>query len=180
MSSTRTYQPPLRLGDRLLGIDPGLAITGFAVVEVGMEDAILCEAGVLRGEGQSLPDRLRALYQGVADLIEQYHPRALAIEQLYSHYDHPQTAVQMAHARGAILLAAGLWGVPTIGYAATTIKKTITGNGRATKEQIQHALAHELRLAEVPEPPDVADALAVVLCHFHLTEKAQLVQALAG
>jgi crossover junction endodeoxyribonuclease RuvC len=180
MSSTRVYQPPLRLGERILGIDPGLALTGFAVVEVGMDDPLVCEAGVLRGEGQALPDRLRSLYQGVADLIEQYHPRALAIEQLYSHYAHPQTAVQMAHARGAILLAAGLWGVPAIGYPATTIKKTITGNGRASKEQVQHALAHVLRLAAPPEPSDVADALAVALCHFHLAEKLQIVQALAG
>lgn len=178
MNSTRASAPPLRLGDRLLGIDPGLAVTGFAVVEVGPDQPLLCEAGILRGEGHTMPDRLRSLYQGVADLIEQYHPRALAVEQLYSHGSFPQTAVQMAHARGAILLAAGLWGVPAVGYPATTIKKTITGNGRAGKEQVQHALMHELKLSAFPEPPDVADALAVALCHCYACMPGRL--SLAG
>lgn len=170
----------LRLGERLLGIDPGLQVTGFAVVEAGLGEPSLLEAGVVRGEGADLPERLRSLYQGVADLIEQYHPRVVAVEQLYSHYAHPRTAIQMAHARGAILLAAGLWGVPVVDYAATTIKKTIVGSGRAGKEQMQFAIMRELQLGQVPEPADVADALAVALCHYYLSCKPVGVTALAG
>ena len=98
----------------------------------------------------------------------------VAVEQLYSHYEHPQTAILMGHARGVIFLAAGQRGLPVISYAATRIKKTITGNGRASKEQVQRTVQRELGLPQLPEPPDVADALAVALCHYYLTKPANL------
>ncbi len=92
----------------------------------------------------------------------------MAIEQLYSHYKHPRTAILMGHARGVICLAAAQAGIAVIHYSATQIKKILTGNGRAPKIQMQQAIRRELALAEVPEPPDVADALAVALCHYYL------------
>ena len=95
----------------------------------------------------------------------------MAVEQLFAHYDHPRTAILMAHARGVILLTAGQRDLPLVSYAATRIKKTITGSGRASKEQVQHAIQRELGLAEVPEPPDVADALAAALCHYHVQRR---------
>src|SRR5262249_43239306 len=97
----------------------------------------------------------------------QYQPRALVVEQLFAHYEHPRTAILMAHARGVILLAGAKAGLAVTSYAAARIKKTITGSGRATKEQMQHAMMRELDLAVLPEPHDVADALAVALCHYY-------------
>jgi len=87
---------------------------------------------------------------------------------LYSHYAHPRTSILMGHARGVICLAAAEAGIPVISYSATQIKRILTGNGRAPKIQVQQAIQRELRLANLPEPPDVADALAVALCHCYL------------
>jgi crossover junction endodeoxyribonuclease RuvC len=99
--------------------------------------------------------------------MDQFRPQAVAVEQLYAHYDHPRTAILMAHARGVVFLAAAQRGVPVISYNATRIKKTVTGNGRAPKDQVQRAVQRELGLAALPEPPDVADALAAALCHYY-------------
>jgi crossover junction endodeoxyribonuclease RuvC len=102
------------------------------------------------------------------EVVDQFQPEEMIVEQLYAHYAHPRTAILMAHARGVILLAAAERGLATISYSATQIKKTITGSGRAPKEQVQRAIQRELGLAQLPEPPDVADALAAALCHYHL------------
>jgi crossover junction endodeoxyribonuclease RuvC len=91
-----------------------------------------------------------------------------AVEQLYAHYEHPRTAILMAHARGIIFLAAAQSGLPIYSYNATRIKKTVTGNGRAPKDQVQRTVQRELALAKLPEPPDVADALAAALCQYYL------------
>jgi crossover junction endodeoxyribonuclease RuvC len=100
-------------------------------------------------------------------VIAQYRPEAMAVEQLYAHYDHPRTAILMGHARGVILLAAALEGIPIFSYASTQVKKIVTGNGRASKDQVQRSIQRELGLADMPDPPDVADALAVALCHHY-------------
>ena len=155
-------------GSRILGIDPGLQVTGYAVIEDGPR---VCEAGVIRtnedGEKELAP-RLRALFDGLAEVIEQFRPSVVVVEQLYAHYDHPRTAILMAHARGVIFLAAAQKSLPVVSYNATRIKKTVTGNGRASKEQVQRTVQRELNLARLPEPPDVADALAAALCHYYV------------
>jgi crossover junction endodeoxyribonuclease RuvC len=91
----------------------------------------------------------------------------MALEELYSHYKRPRTSILMGHARGVICLAAAQAGISVASYSATRIKKTLTGNGRATKPQMQRAVARELGLASPPEPHDVADALATALCHYY-------------
>lgn len=156
---------------RILGIDPGLRITGYAVIEAQADAAVLVEAGVVRGGEGGLDERLRTLHEGLLEIIDQYHPSALAIEQLYAHYKHPRTAIIMGHARGVMILAAALRNIPTHSYSATMVKKMIAGAGRASKEQIQRTVAQEMGLAEPPQPPDVADALAVALCHFHASRR---------
>jgi len=160
---------------RVLGVDPGLQVTGYAVVELRPAGPHVCEAGVLRSaEGRVTTDmapRLRALYDGIVEVLAQYQPAAAAMEQLFAHYDHPRTAILMAHARGVLLLAAAQHGLPVFSYNATRIKKIITGNGHAGKEQMQRAIQRELGLAKLPEPPDVADALAAALCHCYLLKK---------
>jgi crossover junction endodeoxyribonuclease RuvC len=157
---------------RILGIDPGLNTTGYGVLEVGHTGLRLCEAGVVRGKSRgSLTARLTEIYQGVADVIAALHPSAMALEELYSHYQRPRTAILMGHARGVICLAAAQAGLPVVHYSATQIKKTLTGSGRASKQQVQRAIQRELRLASLPEPPDVADALAIALCHHYLSDR---------
>jgi crossover junction endodeoxyribonuclease RuvC len=111
----------------------------------------------------------------VADVIKSLRPEVMAIEELYSHYDRPTTAILMGHARGVILLAAAQAGIAMHSYPSTQVKKTITGNGHAAKWQIQAAIRQELGLAADPEPPDVADALAIALCHCYLTRHASMI-----
>jgi len=161
---------------RILGIDPGLNTTGYAVIETRGGGPKLLEAGVIKSTtGRAtadMADRLKTIYDGVIGVIDQFGPSSLAVEQLYAHYDHPRTAILMAHARGAILLSAAQRGLSVSSYAATQIKKTVTGSGRAGKEQIQLAIVREFGLPQMPEPPDVADAIAIALCHFHLRNAA--------
>ncbi len=154
---------------RILGIDPGLNITGYGVLERGERSPKVIEAGVVRGtKGQSLVERLLEIHRGVAEVIAALKPQAMALEQLYSHYAHPRTSILMGHARGVICLAAAEAGIPVIHYSATQIKRILTGNGRAGKEQVQTAIQRELKLPALPEPPDVADALAAAICHYYL------------
>ena len=117
---------------------------------------------------QSLVDRLLEIHRGVADVIGTLKPAVMALEQLYSHIAHPRTSILMGHARGVICLAAAEAGIPVVHYPSTQIKRILTGNGRASKQQMQQAIQRELRLASIPEPPDVADALAVAVCHYYL------------
>jgi crossover junction endodeoxyribonuclease RuvC len=164
-------------GVRILGVDPGLNITGYGVLEVGRNTVRVCEAGVVRGRTKkSLAHRLAEIHAGIADVLSAFKPQAMAVEQLYAHYKHPRTAILMGHARGVISLAATQVGVPVISYSATQIKKVLTGNGRAPKMQMQQAIRRELALAAVPEPPDVADALAIALCHYYLKVRRELME----
>ena len=101
-------------------------------------------------------------------MIASLKPDVMALEELYSHYDRPRTAILMGHARGVICLAAAQAEIPIKHYAATQIKRILTGSGRAPKSQMQRAIQRELALSAPPEPPDVADALAAALCHYYL------------
>ena len=150
----------------ILGVDPGLHITGYGVIEVNPGPK-LCEAGIIRVTEESMANRVLAIHSGLIEVIEQFHPEVLAVEQLYAHYKHPRTAILMGHARGVIFLAAAQHKLPVVSYNATRIKKIVTGSGRASKDQIQRTIQRELGLVNVPEPPDVADALAAALCHFY-------------
>ncbi len=167
---------------RILGIDPGLNITGYGLLErsstgsgaMGVPPKLL-EGGVVRGGGADvdLAIRLREIHTGLVEVIAAHQPTAVVIEQLYSHIEHPRTSILMGHARGVIMLAAALAGIPVFSYSATQIKKTLTGNGRAPKTQMQQAIQRELRLATLPEPADVADALAIAICHFYVGKEGR-------
>ena len=154
---------------RVIGIDPGLNTTGYGVLEVGPRGPRLIEAGVVRGgSDKAMSRRVEAIHAGIAGLLAAVEPQAVAIEELYSHYQRPRTAILMGHARGVICLAASQANVPVTHYAATHVKKILTGSGRAPKSQVQMAVQRELRLEQVPEPHDVADALAIALCYYYL------------
>ncbi len=179
-TSSRAASGRTLVAGRVLGIDPGLGVTGYAIVEPSSRGPYVLEAGVIRPKGgsdASMAARLRVLHEGIMDVLETFAPSALALEQIHSHVSHPRTSILMAHARGVIVLSAGLHDTPVFGYAPTRIKKTLTGSGRAPKEQMQHAIRVELGLEVVPEPHDVADACAVALCHYQI---ARNMRALEG
>lgn len=157
---------------RILGIDPGLNTTGYGVLEADGGRLRLCEAGVVRGKSRgSLTKRLLEIHDGLAEVIAGLKPDVMALEELYSHYARPRTAILMGHARGVICLAAVQAGISVKHYSATQIKRILTGSGRASKSQVQRAIQRELALSAVPDPPDVADALAIALCHYYLKDK---------
>jgi len=151
---------------RVLGIDPGLNRTGYSILELSRRSVRLREGGVIRSTRESaLAERVREIAHGLREVIEEYAPSVMAIEQVFSHVAHPKTAILMAHARGVILLAAAEQQLPVVHYTPTQIKRLLTGSGRASKDQVQRAIQHELRLKSILEPNDVADASAVALCH---------------
>jgi crossover junction endodeoxyribonuclease RuvC len=151
----------------ILGIDPGLNITGYGVIDVSTGKVRLLEAGVVRSRAGELALKVREIYDGVREVIEMFSPEVMAMEELYTHYDRPTTAILMGHARGCICLAAAQSGIEVVSYGATKVKKLLTGSGRATKDQMQRAIKLELGLDQYPDPPDVADALALALCHLY-------------
>lgn len=153
---------------RILGLDPGLHVTGYAVLAAASGAVTVLEAGVVRSTGDDLLEKLASLHCEVAAIIDGFLPQVVAVEQLYAHYAHPRTAILMGHARGVLLLAAAQRQLPVVHYNATQVKKVIAGSGRAGKDQIQRTMQRELGLATMPEPADVADALAIALCHYHL------------
>lgn len=151
-----------------LGIDPGLYRTGYALLERTPKGPRLCEGGVIRStRTNSLAQRVHEIGSGLREVLEQYKPASMAIEQVFSLVKNPKSALLMAHARGAILMAAQDAGLLVVHYTPTQVKKLLTGSGRASKEQVQHAISRELGLAEILEPNDVADAFAIALCHYH-------------
>jgi crossover junction endodeoxyribonuclease RuvC len=177
----RIMDEPKPTALRVLGIDPGLNTTGYGCIEIAGGVVRLAEAGVIRGRSRdSLALRVQEIFAGVRDAIVALRPNVVALEQLYSHYARPRTAILMGHARGVICLAAAEAGIGVVHYPATQIKKVLTGNGRAPKSQMQRAIQLELKLATLPEPADVADALAVALTHHYLAPSRALLRAKAA
>lgn len=150
---------------RILGIDPGLQVCGYACLDSDGNTGTIVEAGVLRTDGDlPLERRLNQIAQDIETLLSRFRPDVVAVEQLYSHYAHPRTAILMGHARGVILQKGAAAGLEVKSFSATRIKKSLTGSGRASKEQVQRTMQTILALPEVPKPNDVADAMAVALC----------------
>jgi crossover junction endodeoxyribonuclease RuvC len=150
---------------RILGIDPGLRITGYGVVDFKLQRPILVAGGVIRLDAKSeIADRLVELETELVALIDEYDPGIIAVETLYAHYAHPRTAILMGHARGVILLVGRRRGLRVEQYAANRVKQSVVGHGHAGKAQVQRAIQSTWNLKKAPEPPDVADALAVALC----------------
>jgi crossover junction endodeoxyribonuclease RuvC len=150
---------------RILGIDPGLQVCGYACFDAGPDTESLIEAGVIRTDRDSaIEQKLNRIAEDTESLLKNFKPDVVAVEQLYSHYAHPRTAILMGHARGVILQKCAEAAVAVRSFSATRIKKSITGNGRASKEQVQRTIQTILSLPRLPEPNDVADAIAAALC----------------
>ncbi len=148
----------------VLGIDPGTAVTGYGVVSFNdRRQPRLVECGVLRTKSRdSLHNRLRYLFQGVSELIDKHRPDTLAVEDVF-YARNVRTTVVLGHARGVILLAGANAELQVQEFPPALVKKSITGTGSATKEQVQFMVAKLLRLEQPPQPADAADAVAVAL-----------------
>ena len=153
---------------RVVGIDPGLRLTGYGCVAGVPGRPELVEAGVFRlvskGPLRSVSARLVELGEDLGAVLDRLGPEAVAVEGLFTHYRHPTTAVVMAHARGVVLLEIEKRGLRLLELKPAAVKKSITGSGRADKSQMQRAIQNLFSLPEPPEPPDVADALAIAVC----------------
>lgn len=149
----------------IVGIDPGLNITGYGVVSFGHAGPAIVEAGAIRTNAKAdISERIAQLHEELSQILAEFKPDLAALENLYAHYKHPRTSILMAHARGALMLACTQSGVAIRNLAATKVKKSLTGNGHASKLQMQRSIQAMFRLPELPQPPDVADALAIALC----------------
>jgi crossover junction endodeoxyribonuclease RuvC len=166
----------------VLGIDPGLANTGYGVVSAGGRSAaggrlVALDGGVIETRaGVALERRLAEVYEAVEALLAEHRPDAMALEELYFG-QNARTAFAVGQARGVVMLAAGRAGVACAGYTPQQVKGAVCGSGRAQKDQVSRMVKTLLGLAEEPRPDHAADALAVAICHLNC---APLSRALAG
>ncbi len=151
----------------IIGIDPGYAITGFALLSYADNRFRTIDYGVVRTEaGTPFPERLLAIDQAIQALIKKYKPTCMAIEELFFSRN-TTTAMGTAHARGVAVVSGARAGIPVFEYTPIQVKKAVTGYGRADKEQVQYMVSQLLNLRQIPQPDDAADALAVAICHAH-------------
>jgi crossover junction endodeoxyribonuclease RuvC len=150
---------------RIMGIDPGTGIMGFGVIDADGPNAVLVDAGVVRTKvHQPLDERLEEIYNCLSDIIEETKPEIMVIEKLFF-AQNVTTAISVSHARGVAMLAGKLGGLEIVEYTPLQIKQSLTGYGRADKNQVQQMVKILLNLKEIPKPDDCADALAAALMH---------------
>lgn len=156
---------------RIIGIDPGYAITGYGLIEVRGQSLSLLEAGVVKTRPEvPFPQRLLQISERIAELLAIYKPEAMAVEELFL-YKNVTTAIGSAQARGVVLVEAAKLGIPVFEYTPMQVKKAVTSYGKADKKQVQLMVQRLLGLKEVPSPDDMADALAVAICQ-HFTSQS--------
>jgi crossover junction endodeoxyribonuclease RuvC len=149
----------------ILGVDPGTATTGYGIIEEKAGNLSLVDFGViLTKPDHTLEQRLEILYDQLSDIIDEYNPDEIAIEELFFS-TNVKTAMSVSHARGVILLATQKAGIPMSEYTPNQVKNGICGYGSADKKQVQKMVQMLLKLSESPQPDDAADALAVAICH---------------
>lgn len=155
----------------ILGIDPGIATTGWGVVEKGQKarlngkDLVMLDYGCVITEPKiPVTERLVFLYKGISELLREYKPDAFVVEELFFN-TNVTTGITVGQARGVILLAAAHFGIPYYEYTPLQVKMALTGYGRAQKEQMQKMVQMIFGLKELPRPDDAADALAIAYCH---------------
>lgn len=163
---------------RILGIDPGLNITGYGLIEVTDSGKFaLIEAGVVKSSYKyPLQNRLCHIYDEVSNLIAEYKPQSIVLEKTFSHYKYPATVISISYARGLICLLCGQKDIALYEYSATRIKKAVTGNGHASKEQVQRMVFNFLNVGSPRCYADATDALALAMGHYRLQGVASLNQ----
>jgi len=158
---------------RVLGIDPGLALTGYGLVDGNGELQLLAQGVISTPSSKPLPERLRSLYTELKAILERFRPDAVAVEELFFSRN-VRTAFAVGQARGVALLAIADAQIPLYEYTPLQVKQALTGYGRADKKQIQNMVRLLLGLESIPQPDDVADAIAVAICHIHSSRMASL------
>lgn len=149
----------------ILGVDPGLQNTGFAVLKIEDKICKLKKFGLIKTDNsQTFELRLKVIYDQICQVIKQYQFKIIALEEIF-YSRNVKVALKMSHARGAILLAAANHGIQTAEYSAREIKQSVTGNGNASKHQVQQMIGRVLDLSSIPKIFDVTDAMAVAYCH---------------
>ena len=152
---------------RILGIDPGYAIVGYGVIEYNLGKFCVLGCGAITTEAHKpFPERLEDIYNDLSFIIDKYKPDALSIERLYFN-TNTTTAIDVAQARGVIVLAAQNKGLEVNEYTPLQVKQSVVGYGRAEKPQVMEMTRRILGLSSVPKPDDTADALAIAICHGH-------------
>ena len=153
---------------RVLGIDCGTEYTGYGVVELDGADRLICQTcGAIQVSPRiSMAKRLSTIFERLEQIIVEYQPDNVAIEDVF-HAINAKSALKLGQVRGVAMLAASSAGLSVAEYAPLTIKSAVVGYGRAEKVQVQYMVKQLLNLAETPEPPDAADALAIAICHLH-------------
>jgi crossover junction endodeoxyribonuclease RuvC len=153
---------------RVLGIDCGTQYTGYGVVELAPDgELVYLTCGAIKlSPKETMPLRLSTIFIRLGDLIREHHPDNVAIEEVF-YSVNAKSALKLGQVRGVAMLAASSMGLGVAEYAALTIKSAVVGYGRAEKEQVQHMVMQLLKLGEVPQPSDAADALAIAICHLH-------------
>ncbi|MCH9690882.1 MAG: crossover junction endodeoxyribonuclease RuvC [Gammaproteobacteria bacterium] len=150
---------------RILGIDPGSRKTGYGIIDVQRSNARYIASGTIRLTADSLPERLKMLFDAISQITQQYAPKEMAIEEVFM-AKSAGSALKLGQARGAAIVAAAQADLPVAEYAARKVKQAVVGNGAADKLQMQHMVKTLLQLPSAPRE-DAADALAVALCHMH-------------
>jgi crossover junction endodeoxyribonuclease RuvC len=154
---------------RILGIDPGLNTTGYGLIEAKNHQLKLIEAGVIKTQRSSgIKNRLNKIHQGLLGLIREAKPQAMVLEKLYTHYRHPTTACLLGHVRGVICLLSAQENLEFFEYSAKRIRKSILGQGNASKFQVKRMMENIFHLKEDSLPLDTSDALAVAVAHAHI------------
>ena len=152
---------------RILGIDPGYAIVGFAVVDFEGGRFRLADMGAVTTEADMpFEARLKAIYLDMCQIISTYKPQEISIEKLFFNTNQ-KTAIDVAQARGVTILPAIMQGLPIYEYTPLQVKVSVTGYGKAEKKQVMEMTRQILNLAQIPKPDDAADALAIAICHGH-------------
>lgn len=154
---------------RILGIDPGLKATGYGLIDYDQGRIRLVETGVIQSKQRDgMPSRLQKIYTLLEQLIDQYRPDILVLEKLYAHYRHPTTASVLGHVRGIICLVGARKQLEFAEHSAKRIRKAVTGNGNASKQQTQRVVAHLLNIESERLTLDASDALALALGYVHI------------
>lgn len=149
----------------ILGVDPGTAITGYGVIEHSGNRFSLLEYGIVSSsKDMAVAERLQVIFDGINRIIEKYKPEHFVIEELFFN-KNTKTALAVGQARGVIILAASLNGLPIFEYTPLQVKQAVVGYGRAEKQQVQFMVKAIMNLADIPRPDDAADALAIGICH---------------
>ncbi|GAB4376906.1 MAG: crossover junction endodeoxyribonuclease RuvC [Calditrichia bacterium] len=160
---------------RILGIDPGLSVTGYGIIEVRSNELRSLKYGGIRVQSKSdFSKKLFHIYNNLLEIIQKFEPDFCSIENIFYH-QNKKTAIIMGHARGVAILAAAQHNLPVFEYSPREIKMSIVGVGAASKKQVQAMVKNILHLPEIPIPEDAADALAVALCHYHRLKFKQMV-----